>query len=66
MTNKKTYNPMLHMFDDFLLAKDAADKAYEDMCNMIDIEYDRLFSNRTGMLVMNEPFTWKTSTGEIS
>lgn len=34
------------------------------MCNMIDIEYDRMFSNRTGMLVMNEPFTWKTSTGE--
>ena len=53
MTNKKTYNPMLHMFDDFLLAKDAADKAYEDMCNMIDIEYNRMFSNRTGMLVMN-------------
>ena len=31
---------------------------------MIDIEYDRLFNNHTGMLVMNEPFTWKTSTGE--
>ena len=64
MKNKKTYNPMLHMFDEFLLAKDAADKAYDDICNMIDMEYDRLFRNHTGMLVMNEPFTWKPSAGE--
>ena len=37
---------------------------HEKQIIMIDIEYDRMFSNRTGMLVMNEPFTWKTSTGE--
>ena len=54
---------MRRIFDDILAAKDAADRSYNGICDMVDAEYNRLFDNGGDMLIAEIPFTWKESGG---